>query len=103
MKFQYYIPSRVLFGSGQLDRLHKQKLPGKKALIVISCGTSVRKYGYLARLEEQLDKAGVAHVIFDKIQPNPTEHHVMEGAALAKAEGCDFVICLLYTSPSPRD
>ena len=23
MKFQYYIPSRVLFGSGQLDRLHK--------------------------------------------------------------------------------
>lgn len=94
MKFQYYIPSRVLFGSGQLDRLHKQKLPGKKALIVISCGTSVRKYGYLARLEEQLDKAGVAHVIFDKIQPNPTEHHVMEGAALAKAEGCDFIIGL---------
>lgn len=94
MKFQYYIPSRVLFGSGQLDRLHKQNLPGKKALIVISCGTSVRKYGYLARLEEQLDKAGVAHVVFDKIQPNPTEHHVMEGAALAKAEGCDFVIGL---------
>ena len=99
MKFQYYIPSRVLFGSGQLDRLHKQKLPGKKALIVISCGTSVRKYGYLARLEEQLDKAGVAHVIFDKIQPNPTEHHVMEGAALAKAEGCDFVIGLGGGSP----
>ena len=34
MKFQYYIPSRVLFGSGQLDRLHKQKLPGKKALLI---------------------------------------------------------------------
>ncbi|MBM6829138.1 iron-containing alcohol dehydrogenase [Anaerotignum lactatifermentans] len=94
MKFEYYIPSRVLFGSGQLDRLHKQALPGKKALIVISCGTSVRKYGYLARLEEQLDMAGVGHVVFDKIQPNPTEHHVMEGAALAKAEGCDFVIGL---------
>lgn len=33
-------------------------------------------------------------MVFDKIQPNPTEHHVMEGAALAKAEGCDFVIGL---------
>ena len=94
MKFQYYIPSKVLFGCGQLDRLHKQKLPGKKALVVISSGTSVKKFGYLARLTEQLDKAGVSHILFDKILPNPLESHVMEGAALAKAAGCDFVIGL---------
>lgn len=94
MKFQYYIPSKVLFGSGQLDRLSKQKLPGKKALVVISSGTSVKKYGYLDRLLAQLDKAEVSHVLFDKILPNPLECHVMEGAALAKAEGCDFIIGL---------
>lgn len=94
MKFQYYIPTRVLFGSGQLERLHKQKLPGKKAMIVISCGTSVKKFGYLERLQKQLDLAQVSYVIFDKIQPNPTEAHVMEGAELAKAECCDFIIGL---------
>lgn len=94
MKFQYYIPSRVLFGCGQLDKLHKQKLPGKKALVVISSGTSVKKFGYLARLTEQLDKAGVSFVLFDKILPNPLESHIMEGAALAKAEHCDFVVGL---------
>ncbi|MCQ4935617.1 iron-containing alcohol dehydrogenase [Anaerotignum propionicum] len=94
MKFQYFIPTKILFGCGQLDKLHKQKLPGKKALLVISGGTSVKKYGYLARVQDQLDKAGVTHVIFDKILPNPIETHVTQGAELARKEGCDFVIGL---------
>ncbi|KXL53953.1 alcohol dehydrogenase 2 [Anaerotignum neopropionicum] len=94
MKFQYFIPTKVLFGCGQLEMLHKQKLPGKKALIVISDGTSVKKHGYLARLQEQLEKASVAYAVFDKIPPNPTEVRVMEGAEFVKKEACDFVIGL---------
>lgn len=38
MKFQYYIPTRILFGKGQLNALHTQQLPGKKALIVTTGG-----------------------------------------------------------------
>lgn len=91
MNFNFYMPSKVIFGCGSLEKLHKQKLPGKKALIVTG-GTSVKKYGYLKRLEEQLDKANINHVLFDKILPNPIKDHVMEGAALAKKENCDFVI-----------
>lgn len=94
MQFNYYIPTKLLFGAGKLNKLHRQKLPGKKALIVISAGKSTRANGYLARVEEQLDLAGVGHVVFDKILPNPVKQHVMEGAALARAEGCDFVIGL---------
>ncbi|KLI53328.1 iron-containing alcohol dehydrogenase [Brachyspira hyodysenteriae] len=91
MNFSFYMPSKVIFGCGSLEKLHKQKLPGKRALIVTG-GTSVKKYGYLKRLEEQLDKANINHVLFDKILPNPIKDHVMEGAALAKKENCDFVI-----------
>ncbi len=94
MQFQYYIPTRILFGKGQLSRLHDQDMPGKKALIVISCGTSMKKHGYLKRVEQQLDQAGVEHVLFDKILPNPIKDHVMEGAKLAKDNGCDFVVGL---------
>ena len=91
MDFNFYMPSKVIFGSGSLNKLHKQKLPGKKALIVTG-GTSIKKYGYLNRLEEELKKANVSYVLFDKILPNPIKDHVMEGAALAKKENCDFVI-----------
>lgn len=91
MNFNFYMPSRVIFGSGSLSKLHQQKLPGKKALIVTG-GTSIKKYGYLKRLEEELNKANVNYVLFDKILPNPIKDHVMEGASLAKKENCDFVI-----------
>ncbi|MDD3169621.1 MAG: iron-containing alcohol dehydrogenase, partial [Eubacteriales bacterium] len=95
MSFNYYMPTRILFGKGQLNMLHKQKLPGNRALIVISAGQSMKKNGYLARLEEQLQKADITHVLYDKIQPNPLKEHVMEGAALAKAQKCDFVLGLV--------
>ena len=94
MSFNYYMPTRILFGKGALNKLHKQKLPGSRALIVISSGKSTKNNGYLARLEEQLEKAGVTHVLFDKILPNPVKEHVMEGAALAREQKCDFVIGL---------
>lgn len=94
MYFNYYIPTRILFGAGQLNHLHEQKLPGKKALIVISSGKSTRAFGYLDRTIEQLKLAGVESVVFDKILPNPIKRHVEEGAAMAKAEGCDFVVGL---------
>ncbi len=93
-QFVFDNKTRVLFGSGQLGNLHLEKLPGKKALIAISNGVSVRKYGYLERLEKQLDLAGVTYVVFAEIRSNPTNDNVMNGAKLAKENGCDFVIAL---------
>ena len=94
MEFNYYIPTRILFGRGALGSLHEQTLPGRKALIVTSAGTSVKKYGFLAKLQEQLEKANVNYELFDKIQPNPLKEHVMEGAEKARLACCDFVIGL---------
>jgi alcohol dehydrogenase len=94
MIFNYYMPTRFVFGSGALNELHKQKLPGVKALIVISSGKSMRDGGYLDRLTEQLEKAGADWVIFDKILPNPILEHVNEGGDIAAREGCDFVVGL---------
>ncbi|MDZ5254798.1 iron-containing alcohol dehydrogenase [Clostridium sp. LIBA-8841] len=94
MNFNYYMPTRLLFGKGQLNNLHKEKLPGKKALIIISSGKSTKKFGYLRRLEEQLELANIEYILFDKILPNPIKSHVMEGAKIAKDNECDFVIGL---------
>lgn len=92
--FDFYMPAKVLFGEGRLQSLHEEKLPRKKALIATTNGKSVKKYGYLAALEKELDTAGVAYELFDQIRPNPTSDNVMDGAALAKKTGCDFAIAL---------
>lgn len=92
--FIYHIPTRILFGPGQISRLHREKLPGKKALLAISRGQSVKKHGYLQKVEQQLEQAGVQHVLFDEIRPNPTRKNVMEGAKKAREHQCDFVVAL---------
>ncbi|MGI6212402.1 MAG: iron-containing alcohol dehydrogenase [Anaerovoracaceae bacterium] len=92
--FTFYMPTKVLFGAGQLNNLRNEDLPGKKALIATSDGKSTKKYGYLARVEKELELAGVEHELFDEIRANPTRDNVMDGAAKAKSLGCDFVIGL---------
>jgi len=94
LDFNYFIPTKILFGAGKLKELAKTRLPGKKALIVISSGASMKRHGYLDRTIGYLGERGVQSTVFDKILPNPVAEHVAEGAALAKQESCDFVIGL---------
>ena len=97
--FTNYIPTKLYFGAGELEKLGSIPLPGKKALIVITCGKSIRANGVLDRVQELLKKNNCSCAVYDKIQANPTKDQVMEGAAFAKAENCDFVIGLGGGSP----
>lgn len=92
--FNVFIPTRLCFGPGSISQLHEMQLPGKKALIVTSAGKSVKTFGYLDKLTNELTLAGVEYELFDKILPNPILEHVQEGAELARKTGCDFVIGL---------
>lgn len=94
MSYQFYVPTRTLFGAGMLNELHKQAMPGKKALVVLSNGTSMKKTGTLDRLLRELAQANVETVLFDKVQSNPLRSTVMQGAARARQAGCDFVAAL---------
>ncbi len=92
--FDYDVPTRTLFGAGCLNELHKQTMPGRKAMVVISQGKSVRANGYLSRTLGQLQQAGVEAVVFDKVEANPLKSTVMEGGAFARQNGCDFIVAL---------
>lgn len=94
MNFSFYNPTRILFGAGELNNLHKQTMPGKKALLLISNGKSTKVNGSLDRTIEQLEKASIEYAIFDKIMENPYKSVVMEGAAFAQKNACDFILAL---------
>ena len=64
MGFDFYVPTKVLFGAGQLNNLNIQQMPGQKAMVVISNGKSTKNNGSLARLEEQLKLAGKEYAVF---------------------------------------
>ncbi|MFR0875290.1 MAG: iron-containing alcohol dehydrogenase [Bilophila wadsworthia] len=94
MSFHFYNPTRIVFGSGTLNELGNQALPGKKALLLMSCGKSAKVSGAYDRTLEQLKKAGVEVAEFAKVMENPLKDMVMEGAAFAKDNGCDFIVAL---------
>lgn len=94
MNFNFYNPTNLIFGAGKLNELGSQKLPGKKALLLISNGKSVKVNGTLARVQEQLEKAGVEYVVCDNVHENPSKEVVMEAAAMAKEKVCDFILAL---------
>lgn len=94
MSYTFFNPTRVLFGAGQLNHLHQQVLPGKKAMVVISKGKSVRENGALDRTLAQLAQAGVETVLFDRVEANPLKTTVEQGAQCARENACDFIVAL---------
>lgn len=94
MNFDFNSPTKILFGSGKLNELGSQPLPGKKALLLMSGGKSAKVSGAYDRTLEQLRKAGVEVMEFAKVMENPVKEMVMEGAAFAKENGSDFIVAL---------
>lgn len=94
MNFEFYNPTRLLFGSGKLNELGSLSMPGEKAMVLISNGRSTRVNGYLDRTLEQLKKADVETAVYDGIMENPIKEAIMEGAAFARKKGCDFIVAL---------
>lgn len=94
MSYTWNLPTNVMFGAGRIKDLGKEKMPGKKALLVISNGKSVKENGALASVERGLTDAGATYVIFDRIQSNPLEPTIMEGVLCARENECDFIVGL---------
>ena len=86
MKFTYSIPTKILFGPGSFNDLATTPLPGKKALVVITAGKSMRANGYLDRLIDMLDKQGIGHALFH-LEGDRLVEHVDTGDIGFRAEG----------------
>lgn len=94
IKFNFYNPTDLIFGRGCLNKLGNHKMPGKKAMVLISKGKSTKDNGYLDRTLEQLTKANAETAVWAGIMENPVKEAIMEGAAFAKENNCDFIVAL---------
>lgn len=94
MEFSYFLPVHIEFGWNKVDSVAEYvKAYGSKALIVTG-RTSAKRSGLYDRVVAKLDAAHIDHVLFDKVDANPLTTTALDGAALAKSEGCDMVIAI---------
>ncbi len=99
MDMKYWAPTRVLSGTGCLMSYRSELVPlGKKALIVTG-SSSAKANGSLADAVAALEANGQKWALYDRVPANPGAACAYEGAALARSEGCDFVLAIGGGSP----
>ena len=93
--FQYYTPTRVVFGNGtenQVGSLVKAQ-GGHKVLIHYGGGSVVRS-GLLGRVKESLAAEGIPFVELGGVVPNPRLSLVYQGIDLCRRAGVDFILAV---------
>jgi len=89
-------PRDLYFGEGA--RHEVRNFEGKRAMIV-SGGSSMRRGGFLAELEEDLMSAGMEVELFEGVESDPSVETVMRGAEAMKAFQPDWIVAIGGGSP----
>ncbi len=93
-KFKLQIPTTVFFGRGEFERIKRAaRETGKNALIVIGKG-SVKKHGYLDKLQRYLNEEKIIYTVFEGIEPNPRHSTINKAAQIAREVKADMIIAL---------
>ncbi|MBA4218284.1 MAG: iron-containing alcohol dehydrogenase [Burkholderiales bacterium] len=89
--FNLYVPTRVLFGQGQIASLAKQVPAGSRVLVTYG-GGSVLRNGVMEQVRQALgDRLAVE---FGGIEPNPDYATLMRAIATGREHGVDFVLAV---------
>jgi alcohol dehydrogenase class IV len=93
---RFTLPRDLYYGRGSLEFL--KTLPGKKAMIVVG-GGSMKKLGFLDRVQKNLKEAGLETSLFEGVEPDPSVETVMKGAETMKAFQPDWIVSIGGGSP----
>ncbi|MBQ7582917.1 MAG: iron-containing alcohol dehydrogenase [Lachnospiraceae bacterium] len=93
--FTFYSPTYFVFGKDTENEAgaYVKRFGGSKVLIHYG-GNSAKRSGLLDRVEQSLQKEGIAYVTLGGVMPNPRSGLVYEGIDLCKKEGVDFVLAV---------
>jgi len=93
---RFTLPRDIYFGSGCLDIL--KTIKGKKAVIVIG-GGSIKRSGFLDKIEGYLKEANIETKLIEGVEPDPSVETVMNGAAIMREFQPDLIIGVGGGSP----
>ena len=92
--FDYYIPTKIFFGKGALDKLPSEiALHASKVLLVYG-GGSIRRNGIYDALLPLLARAGIEVCELSGVEPNPRVTTVARGAQLCRENGVGAVLAV---------
>lgn len=89
--FEYYNPTRIVFGEGSIPRL-ADLVPADARVLVVYGGGSAERNGTLAEVEAALGSRTMQR--FGGIEPNPTYETLMQAVEQIRREKLDFLLAV---------
>lgn len=89
--FEYYNPTRIVFGEGSIPRL-ADLVPADARVLVLYGGGSAERNGTLAEVEAALGERAFQR--FGGIEPNPTYETLMQAVELIRRDKLDFLLAV---------
>ena len=93
---RFTLPRDLYHGKGSLEEL--KNLKGTRAFVVTG-GGSMKRFGFLARVEKALKEAGMEVHIFEGVEPDPSVTTVMRGAEEMRQFQPDWIVAIGGGSP----
>jgi alcohol dehydrogenase len=93
METKFAIPE-IIFGRGSLKYAGQCALRhGAKKVFLVS-DSGIEKAGWVQRLMDVLEEAGVEWIYYPGVTSNPRDYEVEQGAQFYKKNGCDVIMAI---------
>ena len=93
---RFTLPGDLYHGENALEAL--KTLTGKRAVVVVG-GGSMKRFGFLDKVEAYLKEAGMEVKLFEGVEPDPSVETVMKGAAVMREFQPDWIVSIGGGSP----
>ena len=94
---RFTLPRDLYFGPGAMEEL--KNLKGYKKAFIVTGGSSMKKTGFLQKLEDILKAAGLQTRLYDGVEPDPSIERVYDGAKAMREFEPDVIVAIGGGSP----
>ena len=94
LSFDYYAPTRILFGKGEENLIGSRIQPLAKKILLHYGGGSIKSSGLYDRIIASLKSSGVEFVELGGVLPNPRLSLVHAGISLCRQEQVDLILAV---------
>ena len=91
LNFEFYNPTRIVFGRDRVKELDRL-IPAAAKVLILFGGGSVKKFGTLDMVRQALGDRRI--VEFDGIEPNPRFSTLMRAVEVVHRENIDFLLAV---------
>ena len=94
---RFTLPRDIYYGPGAISEL--KNLKGHRKAFVLTGGSSMKRGGFLQKVEDTLKEAGMEVQLFEGVEPDPSIETVFKGAKAMEAFGPDLIVAIGGGSP----